>query len=78
MIVTTERWWNLASDETYEDFVTTLRSEGFLVLDVEHVPGFDGEGMIIPDDGHWNESGHAFVAEKIKELIETDRLLSQP
>jgi len=49
-----------------------------LVLDVESIPGFDPEVMIIPDDGHWNQSGHEFVAEKIKALIKTRQLLSQP
>ena len=78
MIVTTDRWWNYRSEETYEDFITTLQGKGFLVLDVESMPGFDPEVMVIPDDGHWNQSGHEFVAEKIKALIETRQLLSQP
>jgi len=78
MIVTTDRWWNHPSGETYKDFVTTLQSEGFLVIDVEAMPGFDSEKMLIPNDGHWNQSGHEFVAEKIKELIETRQLLGQP
>ena len=78
MIVTTDRWWNHPSGETYKDFVTTMRSEGFLVLDVESMPGFDPEEMLIPNDGHWNQSGHEFVAEKIAGLIEMHQLLSQP
>ncbi|HZJ25208.1 MAG TPA: SGNH/GDSL hydrolase family protein [Anaerolineales bacterium] len=78
MIVTTDRWWNYRSEETYEDFITTLQGKDFLVLDVESIPGFDPEVMIIPDDGHWNQSGHEFVAEKIKALIKTRQLLSQP
>ena len=78
MIVTTDRWWNHPSGETYKDFVTTMSSEGFLVLDVESMPGFDPEEMLIPNDGHWNQSGHEFVAEKIAALIETHQLLSQP
>ena len=78
MIVTTDRWWNYRSEETYEDFITSLQGKGFLVLDVESMPGFDPEVMVIPDDGHWNQSGHEFVAEKIKALIETRQLLSQP
>ena len=77
MIVATDRWWNSPSGETYEDFISTLQKEGFLVLDVESMPGFDPEEMLIPNDGHWNQSGHEFVAEKIKELIETHQLLSQ-
>jgi lysophospholipase L1-like esterase len=77
MIVATDRWWDSQSEETYKDFINTLRTEGFLVLDVESMPGFDSEEMLIPNDGHWNPSGHAFVAEKIKALIETHQLLSQ-
>ena len=77
MIVTTDRWWNSPSSETYQDFLNTLRAKGFLVLDVESMPGFDPEEMLIPNDGHWNQAGHEFVAEKIKALIETQQLLSQ-
>lgn len=76
MVVATDRWWNHPAEETYEDFVSTMQSEGFLVLDVESIRGFDPEKMLIPNDGHWNQSGHEFVAEKIKELIETHQLLS--
>ena len=75
MIVTTDRWWNHPSEETYKDFVTILEDERFLVLDIEAMPGFDPEVMLIPDDGHWNQSGHEFVAEQIKALIETRQLL---
>ena len=78
MIVTTDHWWNSRSSENYEDFINALRSENFLVLDVESMPGFDSEEMLIPDDGHWSQAGHKFVAEKIKALIETHQLLSQP
>ena len=78
MIVATDRWWNGPSGTTYKDFVEALRAQGFLVLDVESMPGFDPEEMLIPDDGHWNQSGHEFVAEKIKDLIESNHLLSQP
>ena len=77
MIVSTERWWNHPSAATYKDFVSTMQSEGFLVLDVESMPGFDPEEMLIPNDGHWNQSGNAFVAAKISELIATHQLLGQ-
>jgi lysophospholipase L1-like esterase len=78
MIVTTDRWWNHPSGETYRDLVNTMQSEGFLVVDVESMPGFDPEEMLIPDDGHWNRAGHKFVAEKIKALIESSQLLGKP
>ena len=78
MIVTTDRWWNSPSRETYKAFINTLRTEGFLVLDVESMPGFDPEIMLIPNDGHWNQSGHEFVAEKVKAFIKRSQLLSEP
>ena len=78
MIVATDRWWNSPSSETYEDFISALRAEGFLVLDVESLPGFDPEEMLIRDDGHWNPSGHEFVAEEIQALIEDRQLLGLP
>jgi hypothetical protein len=77
MIVATDEWWNGSSDETYPEFIDALRTEGFLVLDIESTPGWEPGEMIIPDDGHWNREGHEFVAEKIKVLIESNELVSQ-
>ena len=78
VMVTTDRWWNHPSGESYEDFINTLRAKGFLVLDVESMPGFDPKVMLIPGDGHWNQAGHEFVAEKIKAFIESSQLLGKP
>ena len=78
MIVATDRWWDSPSGETYKAFINSLRTEGFLVLDVESMPGFDPEIMLIPNDGHWNHSGHEFVAEKVKAFIKRSQLLSEP
>jgi lysophospholipase L1-like esterase len=78
MIVATDRWWNSTSGGTYKDFINTLRDNGFLVLDVESMPGFDSEEMLIPNDGHWSQAGHKFVAEQIQAFIQTNQLLSQP
>ena len=75
MIVATDRWWNYPSEETYKDFVSIMRSRGFLVLDVESIPGFDPKKMLIPDDGHWNQSGHVFVAQQLKDFIEKNGLI---
>jgi hypothetical protein len=56
-----------------------MRKNGFLVLDVESLPGFDPETMIIPKDGgHWNSSGNEFVATEVQAFIETERLINQP
>jgi lysophospholipase L1-like esterase len=78
MIVATDRWWDSPSSETYPDFINALRTEGFLVLDVESMPGFDPEVMLIPNDGHWNQAGHKFVADEIQAFIASHQLLSQP
>jgi hypothetical protein len=41
------------------------------------MPGFDPEVMLIPNDGHWNQAGHKFVAEKLKAFIESSHLLDK-
>jgi hypothetical protein len=78
MIVATDRWWDDQSSETYEEFIDALQAEGFLVLDVESMPDFDPEAMLIPEDGHWSRAGHEFVAARIKDFIESHQLLIQP
>lgn len=77
MIVATDRWWNSPPGVTYNDFIDKLKDEGFLVLDVESIPGFDPETMNIPDDGHWNQEGHEFVGIKIKDFIQINQLLGE-
>ena len=77
MIVATDRWWNLPSGATYKDFIHTLQSKGFLVLDVETMPGFNPEEMLIPEDGHWSKEGHEFVAHQIQGFIESHQLIDQ-
>jgi hypothetical protein len=76
VIVATSRWWNSPGGETYREFLTTLQEENFSVLDVEALPGFDTDTMLIRDDGHWNGAGHAFVAQALEALIERDQLLA--
>ena len=78
MIVANDRWWNAPSGQTFEEFIDSLHSEGFLVLDVETLPGFDPVKMLIPDDGHWNSAGHEFAAEEIMHFIESNQLLILP
>lgn len=78
MIVATDGWWNGPPGSTYQDFIDTLKADGFLVLDVEAMPGFDPMEMHIPNDGHWNKAGHEFVAKKIKDFNEGNQLLIQP
>jgi hypothetical protein len=77
VIAATERWWNAPSGATYVDFIAALRAEGYIVLEVETLPGFDAATMVIPGDGHWNSAGHEFVAEQIETLIETQHWLDE-
>ena len=65
---------NWESEETYKSFIDALRANGFwMIEDVESLQkGFDPTAMTIPDDGHWNNAGHEFVANMIKEYIENN------
>ncbi len=75
MIVATDSWWNSPSDEPYSEFIATLKTEGFSVLDLESTDGFETDAMVIPNDGHWNVAGHEFVAEAINNFIHSNQLL---
>jgi len=77
MLVASSNW---ESRETYGSFIDALRANGFwMIEDVESLQrGFDPTAMTIPDDGHWNNAGHEFVANTIKEYIENNQLLSTP
>lgn len=78
MVVATDSWWNNPSEETYQDFIDRVQTEGFLVLDVQSTAGFAPGEMLIPDDGHWNAAGNGFVAEEVRNFIESHQLLNQP
>jgi lysophospholipase L1-like esterase len=77
LVVATDRWWNGPAQADYAGLMDALETQGFLVLDVERLPGFDPETMLIPNDGHWNRAGHEFVAEAITEVVERQQLLGQ-
>ena len=62
---------------TYRDFVDALRRRGSIVIDTTGDAEFDAARMNGPD-GHWNASGHRFVAGRIGAAIEQHRLLSAP
>lgn len=78
MIVATDRWWNYPDAETYTDLMEILHNQEYLVLDVESMPGFKIESMLIPEDGHWNASGQKYVAKEIQNVIEQHQLLNLP
>lgn len=77
MMVSTSRYWigDHVAGGSYQDLMEAVRSDGILLLDVESLPGFDRGAMVIPNDGHWNEAGNAFVARQIHQFIEEHRLL---
>jgi hypothetical protein len=77
VIVATPGWWNEPAGENYETFIAALDAHGFLVLNVEGADGFDPDRMYIPEDGHWNTTGHAFVAQQITDLIAGHQLLGE-
>lgn len=76
MIVTTDMFWPHESDRLYARFCETLRRQHGELLDIESDAGFNAETMRLPGDGHWNQAGHAFVAERILALIERRGLLN--
>ncbi len=39
------------------------------MIDVVSLSGWDAASMQIPGDGHWNDLGHAFVAEALAESL---------
>lgn len=77
VMVSTPRYWigERFAGGSYQDLMEAVRSDGILLLDVESLPGFDRGAMVIPNDGHWNEAGHAFVAREIQRFLEEHRLL---
>jgi lysophospholipase L1-like esterase len=77
VMVSTPRYW--IGDEfaggSYDELIASIRSAGIHVLDVESHAGFHGASMVIPNDGHWNAAGHAFVARELQRFIEEHGLL---
>jgi lysophospholipase L1-like esterase len=76
-ILATDRWWNGPAGATYAGLLSELRTQQFEVLDVEAMPGFEPETMVIADDGHWNADGHQYVAERLEDLIRDRQLLGR-
>ncbi len=63
-------WTTFWDYGTYEELLAALERRGFDVLDFEALEGFDDERMRLPNDGHWNGRGHAFVAARLIEHVE--------
>jgi lysophospholipase L1-like esterase len=78
LIVATDHWWNGSAEQTYAGLLVALEQAGFSALNVEARPGFEPSAMLIPDDGHWNAAGHAFVAAEIQAFIEGNQLIESP
>jgi hypothetical protein len=75
MIVVTDHWWNGTPEQSYDGLLAALRQTGYSVLSVEAQPGFEPNTMLIPDDGHWNAAGHAFVTDELRSFIEGTHLI---
>ncbi|MEM7350220.1 MAG: GDSL-type esterase/lipase family protein [Acidobacteriota bacterium] len=75
LLVTTPMYSSPDAPGTYAEFLITLRARGLQVLDVEALEGFSPEAMRLPNDGHWNSTGHAFVAARLTEMITEQALL---
>jgi hypothetical protein len=73
MIVAGDGFWD--TREKYADFIHDLKAKGFSVLDVTSCSGYDGVRMKLPEDSHWNVSGHRFVAREIFNYIGDHGLL---
>jgi hypothetical protein len=67
IVIAARRWWCSPAGASIEQFVETLRADGYRVLDMEVAPDFDPPRMIMPVNGHWNPIGHAFVAKMLLE-----------
>ena len=62
-------------EASFEKLREALRRQQGDLLDIESDPAFDEARMRLPGDGHWNEAGHAFVAARVLEFIESRELL---
>jgi lysophospholipase L1-like esterase len=60
---------DVPSSSPYYEFVTRLRQDGVDVLEIDESTGFSPSRMVIPDDGHWNAVGHAFVADQLANFL---------
>ena len=78
MIVANGLAWDARADETYAEFIDALRRDGWAVMDVDSLAGFDAERMTIRNDGHWNAAGHRFVAEELLRKMREQRLTPPP
>ncbi len=68
VLVSNSTYW-FSPRGSYARLVAELRAAGHLVLDVESLPRWDCASMVVQGDGHWNARGHAFVAERLAEVI---------
>ena len=75
LVAATGMFWPPDSVGTYPQLIATLEQQGHEIVDVESSPGFVEERMRLPNDGHWNPEGHAFVAARLLDAIEDRELL---
>ena len=77
-IVTNSIYWAHWPDGDYEDFVDQLRLAGYLVLDIDSLPGYEKSRLQITGDRHWNVEGHQLVGRAIGAWLDENQLLDPP
>jgi hypothetical protein len=75
MAAATARLGGPLARERLDRLLVRFRKSGILALDLDRAPGFSPEAMVFQNDGHWNARGHAFVAKRIGQFIDTYSLL---
>lgn len=65
-VMTVKEFWGEDAG-SYAAFVARLSREGFHVIDVNALPGYERERYVIRNEFHWNPEGHDFVARRLTE-----------
>ena len=69
VVVASSQFW-FSPFGSHDRLIAELRGAGHDVIDVESEPGWNGDTMQIPGDGHWNANGHEFVSRLVGEWLE--------
>jgi lysophospholipase L1-like esterase len=67
--------WVAGYHGRYWEMVETLKELGYDPFVLEECEEYDQKGMMIPKDGHWNETGHRLVAKELERVISGRELL---
>jgi hypothetical protein len=76
VVVVTVRYASTPSLQAhYDKLVAALRQRGIETIDVDRLPGFRDDTMLIEGDAHWNAAGHRLVAQQLQTVIQDQHLL---